>query len=146
MAYGSSRGSNQSYRCSQQPLQQPQQRQMGASSATYTIAHGSTGSSTLWARLGIEPTSSWVLVGLVSAARQGQLPKNKLDVWLSPAWACGLSFHTHRWIVAQTTGECCSSRLPFSLLLASSRIRWEIRFLPVEICLSFRGKEPSWLK
>ena len=35
----------------------------GAASATYTTAHGNGGSLTCWARPGIEPTSSWILVG-----------------------------------------------------------------------------------
>ena len=35
-------------------------------SATYTTAHGNTGSLTHWARPGIEPTTSWFLVGFVN--------------------------------------------------------------------------------
>ena len=34
-----------------------------AMSASYTTAYGSTGSLTHWPRPGIEPTSSWLLVG-----------------------------------------------------------------------------------
>ena len=58
-AYGSSqaRGSNWSYSC--RPTQQPQQRRIPASSATYTIGHGTTGFLTHWARPRIEPASSW---------------------------------------------------------------------------------------
>ena len=42
-------------------------------SLTYTTAHGNTGSLTYWARGGIEPTCSWVLVRFVSIAPQGEL-------------------------------------------------------------------------
>ena len=46
-------GSNQC--CSRQPTSQPQQRRIRAKSATYTTAHRNAGSSTHWARPGIEP-------------------------------------------------------------------------------------------
>ena len=36
----------------------PRQHQIGATSSTYTTAHGNTRSLTHWARPGIEPTSS----------------------------------------------------------------------------------------
>ena len=45
---------------------QPQQCGIWATSATYTIVHGNTGSSTHWARLGIEPTSSWTLARFIN--------------------------------------------------------------------------------
>ena len=37
-----------------------------AASANYTTVHGNTGSLTHWARKGIKPASSWILVGFVS--------------------------------------------------------------------------------
>ena len=37
-----------------------------AESATHTTAHGNTGSLTHWARPGIEPATSWFLVGFVN--------------------------------------------------------------------------------
>ena len=42
------------------------QCQIGAESATYTTAHGNTEWLTHWARPGIKPASSWILVGFVS--------------------------------------------------------------------------------
>ena len=45
---------------------QPLQHQIQAMSATYTTAHGNAGSSTHWARPGIEPASSWILVWFVN--------------------------------------------------------------------------------
>ena len=46
-------------------MPQPQQRGIQAMSAIYTTAHGNT-SPTQWARPGIEPTSSWILVRFVN--------------------------------------------------------------------------------
>ena len=55
-AYGSSR-SNQS--CSCRPTPQAQQHQIWAASLNTAVACSATGSLTLWAGPGIEPTSSW---------------------------------------------------------------------------------------
>jgi len=49
-----------------QPTPQPQQCKIRAISATYTTAHSNVGSLTHWMRPGIEPTSSWILVGFVN--------------------------------------------------------------------------------
>ena len=65
-------GSNRSCSCWSSP--QLQQRQIWASSATYTTAHGNTGSLTYWARLGMEPATSWFLVGFVPAVPRWELP------------------------------------------------------------------------
>ena len=48
-------------------LPEPQQCQIRAASETYTTAHGNTGSLTHCVRPGIEPATSWILVGFVSA-------------------------------------------------------------------------------
>ena len=42
------------------------QRGIQATSATYMAAHGNAGSLTHRARPGIEPMSSWILVGFVT--------------------------------------------------------------------------------
>ena len=57
-------GSNQSY--SSWPTLQPQQSRIQATSAIYTTAHDNAGSLTHWARPGIEPASSLLLVGFIS--------------------------------------------------------------------------------
>ena len=57
-------GPNQSY--SHRPTPEPQQRKIQASSATYTTVHGNARSLTHWARKGIEPTTSWLLVRFVN--------------------------------------------------------------------------------
>ena len=46
-----------------------------AASVTYTTAHNNAGSLTHWARPGIEPASSWILVGFFSAAPQQEFPE-----------------------------------------------------------------------
>ena len=48
---------------------------MWAASTTYTTAHGNTGSLTRWGRPGIEPTSSWILVRLVTTEPLWELPQ-----------------------------------------------------------------------
>ena len=57
-------GSNWSYSC--WPMPQPQQCRIQAISENYTTAHGSAGFLTHWARPGIKPATSWILVGFGS--------------------------------------------------------------------------------
>ena len=57
-------GSNRSR--SHRPTPEPQQCGIRAASATYTTAPGNARSLTHWARAGIEPTTSWFLVGFVN--------------------------------------------------------------------------------
>ena len=56
----------QSELCSRRPAPEPQQLGIWAASATYTTVQGNTGSLTHWVRPGMEPTTSWLLVGLVN--------------------------------------------------------------------------------
>ena len=51
-----------------QPTPQPQQHQIGAVSATYTA--------------GVEPASSWILVGFVTAEPQRELLHAGLNIFL----------------------------------------------------------------
>ena len=67
VAYGTSQARGWSYSC------QPQQCQIRAASATYTTAHGNARSLAHWVRSGIESSTSWLLVGFVSAAPQQEL-------------------------------------------------------------------------
>ena len=50
--------------CSCQPTPHP--HRIPAASATYTTAHSNTRPLTHWARLGIEPTSSWMLIRFIN--------------------------------------------------------------------------------
>ena len=67
VAYGSSQARGSNWSCSCWPTPQPRPRGIRAESATYTITQGNTRSLTYWGRPGIEPTSSWILVGFVTA-------------------------------------------------------------------------------
>ena len=62
--------------CSCQLTPEPQQRQIQATCATYTTAHGNTGSLTHWGRPGIEPTTSCFLVRSVSTVPLQELQWN----------------------------------------------------------------------
>ena len=55
-------------------MPQPQRLWIQAASVTYTIAHNNAGSLAHWVRPGIKPTSSWILVGCVTAEPQQELP------------------------------------------------------------------------
>ena len=66
-------GSNWSYSC--RPSPQPQQHQIWAVSVTYTTAQDNAGSLTHWARLGIEPASSWFLVRVIFTVSRRELQK-----------------------------------------------------------------------
>ena len=57
------------------PMPQPRQRQIQATSAIYTAACGNAGSLTHWARPGIEPASSRILIGFISTELQRELLK-----------------------------------------------------------------------
>ena len=59
-----------------------QQHGIWAVSANHTTGHGNSRSLTHWVRPGIEPTSSWTLVGFVSAEPQQVLP-----TWVI-SWTC----------------------------------------------------------
>ena len=69
-------GSNWSY--SHRPTPQLQQHGIWAMSATYTMAHGNTRSLTHWARPGIKPSSSWILVRFIYPEPQWQLLFNAI--------------------------------------------------------------------
>ena len=72
-------GWNQS--CSCQPTPQPQERRIWAVSATCATAHGNAISLTHWVRPRIEPTSSWILVRLITIEPQWELPCFLILIW-----------------------------------------------------------------
>ena len=74
-AYGSSQARGQSRSCGCLPMPQLQQCQIWATSVTYTEACSNARSLTHWMRAGIEPVSSWILVGfLTSRSIMGKVP------------------------------------------------------------------------
>ena len=59
-------GQGWNWSCSHWLTPQPQQHRIQAMSVTYTTAHSNASSLTYWARPGIKPASSWMLVRLVN--------------------------------------------------------------------------------
>ena len=56
-------------------MPEPQQWRIWATSATYTTAHGNTGSLTHWARAGTKTATSWFLVGFVNHCTTTRTPQ-----------------------------------------------------------------------
>ena len=65
-AYGGSQAREPIRAVAARSTPKPQRRQIRATSVTHTTAHGNTGSLTHGARPGMEPASSWILVGFVT--------------------------------------------------------------------------------
>ena len=96
-------------------------------SVTYTTAHGNAESLTHWTRPGIEPATSWFLVGFVSAASRWELhdvakvyvlafeKRNVPGPWvLGPwSWVCSLSFAgpSASPLNSAQSGEMCTRRM-----------------------------------
>ena len=99
-------GSNLS--CSSWPTPQPQQRRIQAISASYTTAQGNARYLTHWARPGIEPASSWILVGFVASEPQRELHD--------------IIFFIHAWKVSMSWYMKCSCLSLPSILANISRV------------------------
>ena len=107
-------------------MPEPQQCGIWASSVTYTTAHGKAGSLTHWAGAGIEPETSWFLVGFLNhcAMRGAPLPGTSWKAWGlgcgpghgSKFWepGLGLLFFIGKW----KSGVCCNILSTHSLLLS----------------------------
>ena len=57
-------------------------------SCDHNLHHGSAGSATHWARPGIKPASSWILVGFITTEPQREFPQDLLlsEVVLEELW------------------------------------------------------------
>ena len=75
VAYGSSQAKGLIGAVAAWYMPQPQPHEIWASSATYTTAHSNARSLTHGARPGIEPETSWFLVGFLSPAPQWDILK-----------------------------------------------------------------------
>ena len=75
-------------------MPQPQQPGIQAMSATCTTAHSNAASLTHWARPGIQPETSWLLVGFFSTVLQWELLwcmfSDKTVAWKFPLWHNGM--------------------------------------------------------
>ena len=60
---------------------QRQQHQIWAASMTYTAAHGNAGSLTHWARPGMKPTFSWILITFITTEPQWELIIGITFIW-----------------------------------------------------------------
>ena len=69
------------------PMPQPQKCRIWAMSATYSTTHGKARSLTHCVRPGIEPMSSWILVGFIITEPQGEL-QLLLFFFLNPFCHC----------------------------------------------------------
>ena len=76
------------------PTSQPQQHQIQAESATYATAHGNTGSLSHWARPGIKPTSSWILVGFLTPWATTGIPSLRQFLKILILWALSQPYWT----------------------------------------------------
>ena len=98
---------------------------------TYTTAHSNAGSLTHWVRPGIEPTSSWVLVGFITAE-----PQQELLLWL--LFTDFLSLTGWGWPKHVRS-------LPFlgcSVLKLSRCLRtWKIKLLASEVAQGNKGQD-----
>ena len=74
-------GSHWSYSC--WPSPQPQNTGSEPESAAYTTVHNNTGSSTHWARPGIEPASLWILLEFLNCWATKGTPLNHFLKWRS---------------------------------------------------------------
>ena len=128
MAYGGSQdksiigatATGQHHSHSNAPTPQPQQRRIWAASVTYTTTHGNTGSLTYWARTGIEPKTSWLLVGFVSATPRQEL----LDIYYLLCKNQCASYHK-RFKKLISWSSCCST-----LESVVSSERWDAGSIP----------------
>ena len=72
------------------PMPQPQEHQIQAASTTYTTTHSYARSLTHCAWSGIEPASSWILVGFITTEPQQERLRricvNSLNIWLNSAF------------------------------------------------------------
>ena len=91
-----------------QPTPQPQQCRIWAASETYTTAHSNTRSLTHWARPGIKPVSSWILVRLVSTEPERELLlKNFLSTKCMTTVSC-LTKYLGEGTLSHSTNIYCS--------------------------------------
>ena len=75
-------------------MPQPQQLEIRAMSVTYTIANSNTESLTHWARPGVEPSTSWLLVRFVSAVPQWKFQVFQNSYFHLKAWILSLDMNT----------------------------------------------------
>ena len=92
-------------------MPQPSQHQIWAVSVTYTTAHGSARSLTHWERPGIEPTTSWFLVGFVNHCTMTRTPQSiilKLMVFFNVCFQIFILFFSIFFLLLKWIYHICS--------------------------------------
>ena len=98
-------------------MPQPQQWGIWASSATYTAAHGNSGSLIHRGGPGIKPKSSWTLVGFVTCWATMGTPQGTILVWGGPSSWSQISYSILSWV-------------PFKRMLISAWGIWPHNLMP----------------
>ena len=104
-------------------MPQPQQCGLWATSVTYTTTHGNIRSLTYWMKPGIEPMSSWMLVGFANGWAMRGTP-DSLIFNLSPGSPMQstshlrMSFSVQNIIVLILASVCWTLMVPISMLFS----------------------------
>ena len=110
-------------------MPQPQQSQIQATSVTFSTAHGNAGFLTQWLRPGIEPTSSWILVGFITPWATVRTPWR----WGFKFPVCQLYFwYNDIWIMTFIISRVSGCQGPGN--------SWSSAFLPADVVMWHRGK------
>ena len=86
-------------RCSCQPTPQPQQHRIWTMSVFYITVHSNAVSLTHQARSGIEPASSWILVGFISHWAMMGIPYLRFSVFKIMSSADRLTSSFPAWMI-----------------------------------------------
>jgi len=118
---------------------------------TYTTAHSNTRSLTHWARPGIKPTSSWILVGFVTIEPWRELPRMlfSLKTTDSESWLI-LSFTQWLFQLSHNIPVSCSSSLSSGrnahvAHFGHRDLRGSWLAVATGKAFAFMGKEQKWI-
>ena len=100
VAYGGSQARGWMWSCSCRPTPEPQQSGIQAESVTYTTAHGNDGSPTHWARLGIDPATSWFLVRFVCTTSWWELQDSLFEEPSPPLLLLECALFSQAWLLS----------------------------------------------
>ena len=131
MAYGGSQARGLVVATTASLTPQPHQHQIWTASVTYTTTHDNARSLTHWARPGIEPATSWFLVGFVSTRNELFIWKECLDItFQSEVWK--LVLWISNWILYTSWGFEKNFYYTFWCCIWVETIcaSWQVRAIP----------------